>query len=127
MNSASSVFVGMINRQVENYSRTLVALEDAFNKYEAGWISITAYLETVCEVAQTFRRQRPLWLWLFDWSLVLRGVNSAERRAFDETLAALNWCREWAIQQRGADVVACLATAGTTASHDLGELVGAAV
>lgn len=96
---------------LDHYAGVYAELEAAFVRYEAGLISISGYIDTVTDLALTVRNDRALSLRLCDWSLVLRPVNRAERAAWHETLAALAWCRDWAIQQRGAEVAACLASA----------------
>jgi hypothetical protein len=108
------------------YPCVLATLEDAFGDYKAGHMSITAYLEAVCAIDEGFRQRRALWLQLCDWSLVLRWINRAERRAFHETCDALDWCRNWAIRQRGVDITACLQRAGASAEFESGFSLGLA-
>ncbi len=100
-----------MKHHLDRYDGVLVLLEAAFGQYESRQISINGYLDTVCAIDQRVRQQRPLWLQLCDWSLALRWLNSAERRAFNETCDALDWCRNWAIRQRGVDVATCLESA----------------
>ena len=96
-----------IAQQIEKYDAVLVALEDAFNKYEAGRISINGYFETLCAIDEAVRRGRPFWLRLCDSSGALRGFNRTERRAFIGAIDALDWCRNWALRQRGVDMSTC--------------------
>lgn len=106
----------------DRYDGVLVQLEAAFGQYEARQISINGYLDAVGAIDQRIRQERPLWLRLCDWSIALRWLNRAERRAFQETCDGLDWCRNWAIRQRGVDVAACLesAEAQTAANEDFG-------
>ena len=108
MPSASALLLRATQRQLDHYHGVFERLEDAFNAYEAGQTSISAYAEVVGELAQAVSEQRAVWLWLCDWSVVLGWINRAERTAYRDTVAALDWCREWALQQRGAHVTACL-------------------
>ena len=94
--------------QIEHYQRVFAQLEQAFSAYEAGQTSIIAYAETVRELAQSFEQQRPAWLRLCDWLVVLRWLNRAEREAFRDMVAALDWCLAWAVRQRRAQVTDCL-------------------
>lgn len=107
-----------MERQQDQYANVLVALEDAFSRYEAGKLSINGYLDIICAIDRTVRRERPLWLRLCDRSMALRWINNAERRSFRETCDALEWCRNWAIRQRGMDITTCLENA--QASMDFG-------
>lgn len=100
------------------YYNVIKEIETAFDKYEGGRISINAYLETVVAIEQTFRRQRPIWLWMLDGSGVLRGLNRSEREAFLETSAALAWCRDWALRQREIEMTSCLASASESPWQD---------
>lgn len=104
-----------LKHHLDRYEGVLALLEDAFADYEAGRISINGYLDAVGAIDQRVRGERPLWLRLCDWSLALRWFNKAERRAFGEACDALDWCRNWAIRQRGVDVTACLESAGASA------------
>ena len=104
----------------------LAMLEEAFGHYEAGRMSINAYLETVCAIDHSFRRERALWLRLCDCSLALRWINRAERRAFVATCEALDWCRNWAIRQRGVDVSSCLVSVGAGVEPGVGPALAAA-
>lgn len=108
MHPASALQLRPARRQIDCYHGVFAQLEDAFNAYEAGQISISGYARTVGELAQTVGEQRALWLRLCDWSVVLRWVNRAEREAFRETVAALDWCRDWVMRQRGAHMRACI-------------------
>lgn len=121
-------FVDIIQHQLKDhlarYEGVLALLEDAFGDYESRRVSINGYLETVCAIDQRVRQQRPMWLRLCDWSLALRWLNSAERRAFRETCDALDWCRNWAIRQRGVDVTACLQHAVASADFGFGASLG---
>lgn len=112
----------MLQRQIrhhaDRYEGVLIKLDEALGSYEAGRSSINAYLATVCAIDQGFRRERALWLRLCDWSLVLRWINRSERRSFREACDALDWCRNWAVRQRGVDVTSCLRR--VAAAEDLG-------
>ncbi len=111
-----------MKHHLDRYDGVLALLEDAFGEYEAGQTSINGYLDAVSAIEQRVRLERPLWLRLCDWSLALRWLNAGERRAFRETCDALEWCRNWAIRQRGVDVTTCLerADAGSVAAADYG-------
>lgn len=115
-----------MKRHLERYDGVLVQLEEAFSNYEAKQTSINGYLETVQLIDQHFRRERAGWLRFCDWSLALRWINSAERRAFRETCDALDWCRNWAIRQRGVDVVTCLENVRETGEFDFVPALGVA-
>lgn len=115
-----------MKHHLDRYEGVLAMLEDAFGDYETGKVSINGYLDAVIAIDQRVRRERPLWLHLCDWSLALRWLNSGERRAFRETCDALDWCRNWAIRQRGVDVTSCLERAGTSADHGLDQTLGLA-
>lgn len=114
-----------MKRRVERYENVLIALEEAFSSYEARQVSISGYLDAVCAIDQRFRSERPAWLHLCDWSLALRWINTAERRAFREACDALDWCRNWAVRQRGADVTSCLESARANADVGFGPALGA--
>lgn len=122
--------VKMLHRRmkhhVDRHESMLLMLEDGFSSYEAGQISINGYLDLVCSTYQRVRKERALWLRLCDWSLALRWFNHAERRAFHETCDALDWCRNWAIRQRGVDVTTCLQSAAASADYGLAQPVLAA-
>ncbi|OYU35078.1 MAG: hypothetical protein CFE35_11620 [Novosphingobium sp. PASSN1] len=97
-----------MRQKIVYYQGVFTQLEDTFNAYEAGQITIRAYAVTVGELARAVAEQRALWLRLCDWCVVLRWVNHSERCAFRETVAALDWCRGWAMRQSGAHVRACI-------------------
>lgn len=126
MHIFSASLESRLNRHVEDHAAVMVELEQAFEAYEAGRISINGYLEAVIAIDHAMRRRRALWLWLCDASVVLRWVNRAERRAFREVLDALSWCRGWAMRQRGEDVTSCLASAGEAVDFGFGDALGAA-
>ncbi len=126
MQFAMEMLQRRIRQHADRYERVLAALEEAFGKYEAGQISINAYLEAVCAIEQSFRNERALWLKLCDWSLALRWVNRSERRAFVETCDALDWCRNWAIRQRGVDVASCLQSVSAGVDLGFGQSLGMA-
>lgn len=115
-----------MKHHLDRYEGVLALLEEAFGEYEAGRSSINGYLDAVCAIDQRARRERPRWLRLCDWSLALRWLNDAERRAFRETCDALDWCRNWAIRQRGVDMTSCLERADANASHEFGQSLGLA-
>ncbi len=126
MQVAKEILQRLIKHHADRYERALAMLEEAFGHYEAGHISINAYLEAVCTIDQDFRRERALWLSLCDWSLALRWINRTERRAFVETCDALDWCRNWAIRQRGVDVSSCLVSLGAGVEPGFGPALGMA-
>lgn len=105
-----------MKQNCDRYADVLVMLEDVFGQYEARQISINGYLDAVGAIDQRVRLERRMWLRLCDWSLALRWLNGAERRAFQETCDALDWCRNWAIRQRGVDVASCLERAAATSA-----------
>lgn len=115
-----------MKHHVDRHEGVLAQLEQAFGEYEAGQVSINGYLDTICAIDQRVRRERPVWLRLCDWSLALRWINGAERRAFRETCDALAWCRNWAIRQRGVDVAACLENAQASVEFGFAPVLGAA-
>jgi hypothetical protein len=115
-----------MRHRVDRYGSVLAALEEAFSSYEARQISINGYLDAVCAIDQRFRSERPTWLHLCDWSLALRWINGTERRAFRETCDALDWCRNWAIRQRGVDVASCLESARANVELGFAPALGAA-
>lgn len=118
MKVAKQTLERRMNHHADRYAQVLAMLEDAFGSYEAGHISINGYLEAVCAIDRNFRRERAMWLQLCDWSLALRWINQAERRAFVETCAALDWCRNWAIRQRRVDMTACLQSVDASLEQD---------
>ena len=121
MLSASILVPRYAYAYVQDYENVLIQLEQSFAQYEAGRTSIVAYLEAVNELAHHVRRRRALRLWLCDWIAPLHWLNRAERRAFRDMLEALEWCRAWALRQRGDDVASCLEVAGANFQHTPGE------
>lgn len=111
MQFVMNVLQRWMKHHVDRYEGVLALLEESFGRYETGQISINAYLDAVGTLDQRVRAGRPLWLQLCDWSLAMRWINAAERRAFRETCDALDWCRNWAVRQRGVDVVTCIESA----------------
>lgn len=116
----------LLKHHLDRYEGVLALLEEAFGEYEAGRASINGYLDAVCAIDRRVRRERPLWLRVCDWSLALRWLNAAERRAFGETCDGLDWCRNWAIRQRGVDVSSCLERAEAGADSGFNQPLGLA-
>lgn len=126
MPAASALLHSATRRQLDHYHCVFAGLEDAFNAYEAGQISISGYADVIGDLTKAVEEQRAAWLRLCDGVVALRWINRAERTAYLDTLAALDWCRAWAQFQRGAHVTAGLEQACAAGAAGEGTESGAA-
>jgi|GEM_PF-2574213 len=105
--------------QCSRYQAVFDDLEHHFAGLESGAITINQYLVRIADDIDRLQQQRPVWRRLGDRVGVFgRG----ERTAWREALAALQWCREWAIALRAAQLTKSMRTAGEVPA-DHGEVV----